>query len=80
MAKLTAEQAAEVLRRHGAGEGASALAREFGVSEGLVRAIRDGRCWPSLPAADTRRIRQLARRLVAGALTQAEAEAQAVGR
>lgn len=92
MAKLTAAQAAEVLRRHGAGERASALAREFGVSEGLVRAIRDGRCWPALPAsdrrrlralttpADHRRIRRLVRLLVAGAITEAEAEARAVAK
>lgn len=36
--KLSPEQWADVIRRHAAGEGARALAREFGVDESTVRA------------------------------------------
>lgn len=36
--KLSPEQWAEVMRRHAAGEGVRALAREFGVDESTVRA------------------------------------------
>ena len=44
LSKLTEGQAVEI-RRRVERDRPTALAREFGVSEGLVRSIRDGRAW-----------------------------------
>lgn len=45
MSKLTESQVIEIFRRHQNWETARALAREFGVSDTLVRAISDRRIW-----------------------------------
>lgn len=47
-AKLTEERAREIIRRRLAGERATALAREFGVSDSLVCGIASGRKWAHL--------------------------------
>lgn len=44
-AKLTEGQAAEILARFNAGEKQFALAREFGVTDGVIDAIRKGKTW-----------------------------------
>lgn len=49
-AKLTAEQAAAVRARLGAGERGARLAAEFGVSQTAISRIRLGRTWAALRA------------------------------
>jgi hypothetical protein len=47
-ARLTSGQAAEIRCRFRAGEGATALGREFGVHESTARDIGQGRLWKCL--------------------------------
>ena len=58
------------------------LGRRYGVSGKQISHIVRGKRWAHLVAtpADRRRVKRLARLLVADAITQAEAEARAVGR
>lgn len=44
-AKLTEEQAREILRRVGCGESQASLAREFGVTKTLVNRMKKNLCW-----------------------------------
>ena len=43
LAKITDEQATEILRRMNAGESQAALAREFGIADATVSALKKGR-------------------------------------
>lgn len=93
-AKLTADQVLEIRRRAASmGYGKfEALGRQYGVTGKQIALICNGERWPALPAsdrrrlralttpADLRRIKRLARQLVAGAITGAEAEARAVAK
>src|SRR5271169_170389 len=46
--KLTEEQAGQIIRGLNAGRPGTSLAREFGVSSGIVRSIRDNKTWQHL--------------------------------
>jgi len=50
LAKLTEQQAREILRRLGAGESQIGLAREFGVGLTAIQGLKTGRTWRHLTA------------------------------
>jgi DNA invertase Pin-like site-specific DNA recombinase len=54
-AKLTEEQAARIWDRLRQGEGTRALAREYGVSPGVIHRIKTGAAWKHVRVAQRRR-------------------------
>lgn len=50
-AKLSNEQAIQIVKRLSMGERGSVLAREFGVTHGVITGIKNGRSWKHLTAS-----------------------------
>jgi HNH endonuclease len=53
LAKITDEQALEILGRLRAGETGASLAREFGITDGSISAMKTGRTWRHLAGVES---------------------------